>query len=306
MKKKVKIGPLVLKNPVTVASGTYNFAQEMQALYDPSRLGAIFLKGITVAPRQGNKAPRICETPSGFLNSIGLQNPGIRGFLGLIYPKIAALDTELIANISGFGVDEYLYMARLIDRDTDMKAVEVNISCPNIHAGGKIFASDLELVKRIISTLREKTDLILILKLSPNVNDIGELAAVCEESGAHMLSAINTLLGMDINLQTRRPSLANTVGGLSGPAVFPVALRCVYQMAQNCSLPIIGMGGIDSFDSMLKMIYAGASAISIGTANFYEPDLPIRLIDQMEDFLKEEDCGLDSLCGIAHQKKEEK
>ncbi len=297
MDLSVKIGSTVFKNPITVASGTFNFGEEIKRLYDPSVLGAIFLKGLTLKKREGNFIPRICETPSGFLNSIGLQNPGIKEFVNKIYPKIKKeINTLLIPNLSGFTVDEYVELVRIIEKYTDIKIVEINVSCPNIHKNGKVFASDKEILKNIITRIKESVSLDVIVKLSPNVSDIGEIARVVEQSGGDAISAINTLLAMEIDVNKRKPVLANVFGGLSGPAIRPVALRCVYQIYEVVKIPIIGIGGITSFEDVLKFFYAGAQIVSIGTANFYDPFLPVRIIN----YLKEKRIHLKEIVGIAH------
>lgn len=302
---KVTLGPLTLKNPVVTSSGTYGFGEEYAAYCDPALLGAITVKGITPLPRLGNPVPRLAETPAGLLNSVGLENPGLDEFITSYIPKLAALDTAVIVNISGFSIEDYAQMAAALQRKTfgalQTVALEVNISCPNIKHGGMAFGTNPQSAEEVISVVRKNTDLPLIAKLSPNVTDITEMARAVESGGADIISLINTLLGMSINIHTQRPVLANTMGGLSGPAVRPVAVRMVYQVYKAVKLPLIGMGGIATWEDAVEFMLAGASAVSIGTANFINPYAPVEIIDGIEAYCRRNGyTGVEQLVGLAH------
>jgi len=301
-----QLGTLSFKNPVTVASGTFNFSEEMQALYPPDILGGIFLKGLTLNPREGNPLPRLQETSSGLINAIGLENPGIRSFLEDIYPRIASLQTHLIPNLAGFSCNEYQELAKAIDRNTDLQVIELNISCPNVHAHGETFASRPEDVRKIVGHIKEKTSLYVIVKLPP-LGDIVSLGKVCEEAGCDALSAVNTVPAMDIDPQNAWPVLGNVFGGLSGPAITPIALRCVYLLYKTISVPIIGMGGIQSFQDALKFTFAGAGFLTLGTVNFYEPSFPLTLIEVMKEYCREKNLVCwSNIVGKSHQEIEVK
>ncbi|MDF2532205.1 MAG: pyrD [Clostridia bacterium] len=281
---EVDIGGLKLKNPIMTASGTYGFGREYSEYYDLSKLGAVVVKGLTLKPREGNKAPRIAETPAGILNSVGLQNPGIEVFLQQELPFLRKYNTAVIANIAGNTVEEYCQMADKLG--TSIDAIELNISCPNVKEGGVAFGTKCDSVYSITKAVKQHCKVPLIVKLSPNVTDITEIALAAEEAGADCLSLINTLLGMSIDINTRRPILANVVGGLSGPAVKPVAVRMVYQVAKAVNIPVIGMGGISSWQDAIEFMLAGADAVAIGTYNFVNPNAPIEIIEGMVQYMK--------------------
>ncbi|HWQ30917.1 MAG TPA: dihydroorotate dehydrogenase, partial [Negativicutes bacterium] len=273
----VNIAGIKMKNPVMTASGTYGFGREYAKFYDLSRLGGIVVKGLTLEPREGNKPPRIAETPAGMLNSVGLQNPGVEYFLERELPFLRQYDVAVIANIAGNTVEEYCKMTSRIGSSVD--GIELNISCPNVKEGGVAFGTKCESVYNITRKVKDLCEVPLIVKLSPNVTDIKEIALAAQEGGADALSLINTLLGMSIDIKTRKPVLANTVGGLSGPAVKPVAVRMVWQVAQAVSIPVVGMGGISTWQDAVEFMLAGAAAVSVGTANFVNPYAPLEIAD---------------------------
>jgi dihydroorotate dehydrogenase (NAD+) catalytic subunit len=292
----VQIGSLKLKNPVMTASGTFGYGHEFKDFYDVNNLGAIVVKAVTLEPRIGNKTPRIAETPAGILNAIGLQNPGLEVFLKKELPGIQKLKTPVIVNIAGYTIDEYRILAERLDGIPGLAALEVNISCPNVKRGGQAFGTDPKIAYQVVRQVRQATKLPVIAKLSPNVTNITEIALKVEEAGADAVSLINTLLGMAIDAKTRRPVLGNIVGGLSGPAVKPVALRMVWQVAQVVQIPVIGMGGIASAEDAVEFLLAGATAVSIGTANFINPMTPMDIIAGIRRYLVEQ--GLDSVQDI--------
>lgn len=261
-----------IDNPVIPASGTFGYGREFAALYDINCLGTFSFKGTTRQPRYGNPTPRIAETPAGMLNAVGLQNPGVEAVIAEELPSMAEFfHKPVMANVSGFSVEEYAETCALLDRQEQVGWLEVNISCPNVHGGGLSFGADPALAAEVTRAVKAVTTKPVILKLSPNVTDIAAIAAACEEAGADGVSLINTLLGLRIDKKTRRPILANTTGGLSGPAVFPVALRMVYQVWEAVSIPIIGMGGVSSAEDVIEMMLAGATAVGVGAANLVEP-----------------------------------
>ena len=271
------------KNPVVAASGTFGFGREYAEYYDLSRLGGICVKGLTAAPRFGNKPPRIAETPMGMLNSVGLQNPGVDGFITDELPFLRSYDTVVIANISGNTAGEYAEMAeKLSEAKVDM--LEVNVSCPNIKAGGMQFGTSSDAVAMITDAVKRRSDVPVMVKLSPNVTDIAEIARAAESSGADAISLINTILGMRIDIVSRRPVLHNNTGGLSGPAIFPVAVRMVWQAASAVKIPVLGVGGIRSGDDAAEMILAGASLVGVGTACFDDPYAPIKVIEGINEY----------------------
>ena len=278
-----------LKNPIIPASGVYGFGGEFLDFYDPNILGAITLKGTTLEPRFGNPTPRVAESASGMLNAIGLQNPGIDAVIAEELPKLREFYSGVtIANISGFSVEEYVECCRRIDGLADI--IEVNVSCPNVHAGGVNFGSDPRSAAEVTAAVRavvQKSP--IFIKLSPNVTDIKEIARACEGSGADGLSLINTLVGMRIDIRRRRHVLANRIGGLSGSAIFPVALRCVYDVAHAVKLPIIGMGGVASAEDVVEMMMAGASAIAIGSENLRNPMVCAEIIERLPELMDELD-----------------
>ncbi len=290
----VTLAGVPFKNPVLVASGTFGFGHEFSQFYDLSRLGGIMVKGLTPSRREGNRPPRIAETPLGMLNSVGLQNPGVDVFLEQELPYLRGFDTNIIANITGATPEEYAEMTeKLSDAKLDM--IEINVSCPNVKQGGALFGASAEGISSVVSACRAKTSLPLIVKLSPNVTDIAEMARAAEAAGADCISLINTILGMRIDPVTRRPILGNNMGGLSGPAIKPVAVRMVYQVAQAVKLPIIGMGGIMDANDAMEFFLAGASAIAVGTANLVDPMATVNLLEELRDTL---DSTGESICDI--------
>ncbi|MDI6705359.1 MAG: dihydroorotate dehydrogenase [Bacillota bacterium] len=283
---EVDIAGLKLKNPVITASGTFGFGKEYGEFYDISRLGAIVVKGLTLNPRLGNPPPRVAETPAGMINSVGLQNPGVDRFLEDELPGLLDKGVCVIANINGNTIEDYCRMMEKLDR-SGVSAVELNLSCPNVKEGGMAFGVEPEMVCAATREVRTAGEKPLIVKLSPNVKDIVEIALAAQEGGADALSLINTLLAMDIDIKTRRPTLANIFGGLSGPAVKPVALRMVYQVCGAVGIPVIGMGGISDWRDAVQFLLAGARAVAVGTANFVNPYAPLEIIDGIERYLTE-------------------
>lgn len=289
---RVKIAGVELKNPLIAASGTFGFGQEYQEFYPVSTLGGISCKGITLQERGGNPPPRVAETPAGMLNAVGLQNPGVEHFIREDLPWLKQQDVVVIANIAGNTPEDYCEMAeKLSASDVDM--IELNISCPNVKQGGVQFGTSCAGVEGITAAVREHCTKPLIVKLSPNVADIGEIAAAAEFAGADAVSLINTLTGMRIDIHTRRPILRNNTGGLSGPAVFPVAVRMVWQAASRVKIPVIGLGGISTWQDAAEMLLAGASALQIGTALFTDPYAPVKILQGLERYLQ--DAGLSSV-----------
>lgn len=282
----VEIAGVELKNPVMTCSGTFGSGQEYSEFVDLNRLGAVVTKGVANVPWAGNAAPRICETSSGMLNAIGLENPGIDVFLQRDLPFLQQYDTKVIVNVCGHSEEEYL---EVVDRlaDTDIDMMEINISCPNVKEGGIAFGTDPKAVSRITGAVKAHARQPVIMKLSPNVTDISEMARAAEEGGADAVSLINTLMGMRIDIRRKSFMLANKTGGLSGPAVMPVALRMVYQAAQAVRIPVIGMGGISSAEDAIEFLLAGASAVAVGTANFYDPACTVRIAEGIEKYLEE-------------------
>ena len=280
-----------LNTPIFAASGTFGFGEEFENFVDLKRLGGVMVKCLTLKPRRGNDGVRITETPSGMLNCIGLENPGVEKFLSSILPRIKDKMT-VIVNVSGSSVDDYGRLAKLLDVD-GVAAIELNISCPNVKDGGIIFGTDERQAAAVTQAAKNSTHKPVIVKLSPNVTDITKIARACENSGADCLSLINTLMGMEINIHTWRPTLGNITGGLSGGAVKPVALRMVWQVANAVKIPIIGMGGIRSASDAAEFFLAGASAIAVGTANFSEPSITMQIADGLEKYLRS--CGLKNI-----------
>jgi dihydroorotate dehydrogenase (NAD+) catalytic subunit len=287
---EVEIAGIKLKNPVITASGTFGYGEEFSPFIDLDKLGAMVLKGITLKPKMGNPPPRVIETPSGMLNSIGLQNVGVERLIKEKLPYLKKFNTPVIINISGDTIEEYVELAeRLgeVSKDMGVTALEVNISCPNVKKGGMAWGTDAEATYKVINSIRKTTPLPLIVKLTPNVTDIKTIAQAAEEAGADALSLINTLVGMAIDINFRKPKLANISGGLSGPAVKPVALWSVWQVFQTVNIPLIGIGGIIKVEDALEFIIAGAQAIEIGTANFVNPRITIEIIEGIEKYLRE-------------------
>ena len=271
-----------LDNPVIPASGTFGYGKEFAELYDINILGTFSFKGTTKDPRLGNPGPRIAETSCGMLNAVGLQNPGVDHVIAHELPEMKAFfHKPVMANVSGFSVDDYVYTCEKLDKEPQVGWLEVNVSCPNVHGGGMSFGTDPKAAAEVTRAVKAVTAKPVILKLSPNVTDIAEIAKACEDAGADGISLINTLLGMRIDLKTRKPILANTTGGLSGPAVFPVALRMVYQVARAVSIPVVGMGGISSAEDVLEMMMAGATAVEVGAANLVDPFACKKIIEEL-------------------------
>ena len=286
LKTQVHIGRgLTIKNPVMTASGTFGYVTEYEDFIDLNRLGGILVKGTTLHPRQGNPYPRMAETPSGMLNAVGLQNKGVDYFCEHIYPKIRGYETAMIVNVSGSQVEDYIETAEKINALEDIPAIELNISCPNVKEGGMAFGVTCAGAASVVRAVRAVYDKTLIVKLSPNVTDITEIARAVEAEGADSISMINTLLGMAINAEKRRPVLSTITGGLSGPAVKPIALRMVWQTSQAVKVPIIGMGGIASATDAIEFLLAGASAIEVGTYNFVDPAVTTQIVDGIEDYM---------------------
>ena len=285
-----RIGSLRLKNPVTVASGTFGYGLDYADFYDPACLGAMFLKGLTLAVREGNPPQRLVETPSGMMNAIGLQNVGLERFLSEKLPPLGGLDTVVAANVCGSSLEEYVEVAARLAAAPRVDAVELNISCPNVRRGGMAFGCVPESAAQITRAVRDAFPRPLIVKLSPNVTDIAEIARAVEGAGADALSVANTFLGLAIDVRTRRPKLGNVTGGLSGPAVRPLAVRLVWQAARAVRIPIVGQGGIMTWEDAAEFLLAGASAVSLGTANFVNPTAPLDVIAGLEAWLAEQGC----------------
>ncbi len=285
MNTKINFAGIEIKNPVTVSSGTFGYGREYSQYIDLNKLGGIITKGTSLKPKSGNKSPRVCETASGMLNSIGLQNPGVEYFAQNDLPFLRKFDTAIIVNACGSTIDEYVELCKILNT-LDIDGVELNLSCPNVKSGCMAFGSSYEGVKEVTQKVRKVLDKPLIVKLTPNVTDIASIAKAVEDAGADGVSLINTLLGMKIDIEKRRPILANNTGGLSGPAVKPVAVRMVYQVSQAVKIPILGMGGIINGEDAIEFILAGAKAISIGTGNFINPDVSIKTIDEIENYMK--------------------
>ena len=292
----IAIGPLVLKNPVLTASGTFGYGEEYSPFVDLNRLGGIIVKGLSLAPRLGNPPPRIMETPAGMLNAIGLQNVGVQAFLAEKLPYLRRYDTPVIVNIFGETLDEYRRLAAILSGTPGIHALEVNISCPNVKKGGHAFGAQPECAAEVTRGVRGETDLPLIVKLTPNVTDITEIAKAVEEAGADALSLINTLTGMCVDIERRRPQLANVTGGLSGPAIRPVALRMVWQVLQKVQIPVIGIGGIATPSDALEFLITGARAIQVGTANFICPSATTDILDGITAYMNRHQIG--SLAGL--------
>lgn len=281
----VEIGSLKLRNPVMTASGTFGYGEEFSQYVDLEKIGAFVTKGLSLKPRAGNPTPRIVETPGGMLNAIGLQNVGIDAFIQKKVPFLRSVNTPAIANFFGYTPDEYAELASRLDAIPEVAALEVNISCPNVKQGGIVFGTDPGCAASVVAACRAATKKTLIVKLSPNVTDIVEMAQACEGAGADALSVINTLTGMAIDLERRRPVLANVTGGLSGPAIKPIALRMVWQVARAVKVPVIGIGGIMSATDALEFILAGATAVQVGTASFVNPAAAQEIAEGMEQWL---------------------
>ena len=281
----VKIAGLSLKNPVLTASGTFGYGSEFCDFMELSRIGGIIVKGTTIRPRQGNPYPRMAETPSGMLNAVGLQNKGVDYFVDHIYPVIKDYDTNIIVNVAGSTVDDYVAAAERMNELASVPAIELNISCPNVKAGGMAFGTSPEAAQEVVAAVRRVYKNTLIVKLSPNVTSITDIALAVESAGADSVSLINTLMGMAIDAERRKPLLSTITGGLSGPCVKPVALRMVWQVAKAVKIPVIGLGGISNAADAVEFLLAGATAIQIGTANFIDPAISAKVASGIEDYL---------------------
>ena len=282
----IEIGKLKLKNPVLTASGTFGYGEEFADFIDLNRLGGIVVKGTTLHRREGNPYPRMAETPSGMLNAVGLQNKGVDHFIEEIYPRISHLDTNIIVNVSGSSIDDYVAVCEKLNPLDKVAAVEINISCPNVKQGGMGFGTTCSGAESVTRAVRKAYDGTMIVKLTPNVTDITEIARAAEAAGADALSLTNTFLGMAIDVEKRRPMLSTITGGLSGPCIRPIAVRMVWQVAQAVKVPVVGLGGIMNGRDAIEFLLAGASAVQIGTANFVDPQVTIKTIDFIEDYLK--------------------
>ena len=292
MNTKINFAGIEMKNPVTVASGTFGYGREYSEFFDLGKLGAIITKGTSLKPRSGNKPSRVCETASGMLNSIGLQNPGVEYFANNDLPFLRKFDTKIIVNACGSSIDEYVELCKILNT-LDIDGVELNLSCPNVKAGCMAFGNTYEGVKKVTSEVRKVLDKPLIVKLTPNVTDIVGIAKGVEDGGADAVSLINTLLGMKIDIYKRKPVLANNTGGLSGPAIKPVAVRMVYQVAQAVNIPIMGLGGIVSGEDAIEFMLAGATTVSIGAGNFIDPYTSLKTIAGIEEYMKK--CNIEDI-----------
>ncbi|MEA4851128.1 MAG: dihydroorotate dehydrogenase [Paludibacter sp.] len=283
---KVKLGKLHLKNPVMTASGTFGYGTEYLDFVDMSRIGGIIVKGTTLRERQGNPYPRMAETPSGMLNAVGLQNKGIDYFIDHIYPTVKDFDTSIFVNVSGSTIEDYIITAEKLNDLPNVPGIELNISCPNVKEGGMAFGTSCLSAAQVVKAVRMVYENELMVKLSPNVTDIAEIALAVESEGADSISLINTILGMAINAEQRKPVLSTITGGLSGPAVKPIALRMVWQVAQAVKVPVVGMGGIMNATDAIEFLLAGATAIQIGTANFIDPTVTMSVLDGIDEYLQ--------------------
>ena len=299
---KVRLCGVDLDNPIIPASGTFGFGYEFAQIYDINCLGSLSFKGTTLEPRFGNATPRIAETPSGMLNAVGLQNPGLDKVIAEELPKLrACFKKPIMANISGFSLDEYLTCAQAMDKEEQVAWLEINISCPNVHGGGMAFGTCAASAAQVTKAVKEVTTKPLIIKLSPNVTDIAEIAKSVEDAGADGISLVNTFLGMRIDLAKKKPLLANNTGGLSGPAIFPLALRMVYQVYDAVKIPIVGMGGVSSAEDVIEMILAGATAVQIGAANLIDPYICPQIIEDLPKVMEKYHINsLTEIIGGAH------
>lgn len=301
MNLQVDLNGLILKNPITTASGTFGFGKEFEDYFDLGELGAISVKGLTLEPRLGNPVPRLADTPGGIINSVGLQNPGIKTFIREEIPYLRKYDTKIIVNINGNTLEEYTEMAKLL-RHEDVDSIELNISCPNVKCGGMAFGTNPEMVKQVTHSVKEASQRHLIVKLSPNVTNIKEIAQAAEASGADCLSMINTVTGLAIDVKKGKPVIANKIGGLSGPAIKPVGLRAVYEAFSVVKIPILGMGGIMTGTDAVEYLMAGATAVAIGTATLIDPMAALNIKRELIDYLKEQNIAdVGALTGRVHQ-----
>jgi len=285
VKLDVEIAGIKMKNPVMVASGTFGCGEEYSEVMDISRLGAVVTKTVTLEPRQGNPPPRICETPSGMLNSIGLQNDGIDAFLKNSLPLLAKFKVPVIVNIAGDSLNDFAELTKKLDGQPAVKGIELNISCPNVKKGGMLFGCAPDSAAEVVKSVKKMTALPVIVKLTPNVTDVARIAMSVEAAGADAVSLINTLIGMSIDIETRKPKIATATGGLSGPAIRPIAVRMVWNVAQAVKIPVIGIGGIMTAEDAIEFFLAGASAVQVGTANFIDAEASIKVIDGIKSYL---------------------
>ncbi len=295
MNTKINFAGIEMKNPVTVASGTFGYGREYADFFDLGKLGAVITKGTSLKPKSGNKPSRVCETASGMLNSIGLQNPGVEYFANNDLPYLRKFDTKIIVNACGSSIDEYVELCKILN-NLDIDGVELNLSCPNVKEGCMAFGNTYEGVKKVTREVRKVLDKPLIVKLTPNVTDIAGIAKGVEDGGADAVSLINTLLAMKIDIYKRKPVLANNTGGLSGPAIKPVAVRMVYQVAQAVNIPIMGLGGIMTGEDAIEFMLAGATTVSIGAGNFVDPYTSIKTIEGIEEYMRK--CNIDDINDI--------
>ncbi|MEM4658524.1 MAG: dihydroorotate dehydrogenase [Candidatus Methanosuratincola sp.] len=287
----VRLGDLWLRSPIIAASGTFGFGLEYRGIFDYKKLGAIVTKGVSLKPREGNPMPRIVETPCGMLNSIGLQNPGVEGFIDDLLPRIKELGVPIIVNVFGETVDEYVKVCEMIEEAGGTQGIELNVSCPNVKRGGIQFGASPEMMHEVVKAVRGVTSSHLMVKLSPEAGDIGEVSRAAEDAGADSLSAINTIRGMSIDVETRRPRIATTTGGLSGPAIKPIAIRMVWEASRAVSIPVVGIGGISTWIDAVEFFIAGASAIQVGTANFTNPKASEEIYDGVAEYLDRRGIG---------------
>jgi dihydroorotate dehydrogenase (NAD+) catalytic subunit len=295
---QISLGPLKLKNPVLAASGTFGYGEEYAPLIPLRKLGAIVTKGLSLEPRKGNPPPRLAETPAGMLNAIGLENVGLEAFLSEKLPRLRKIGCPVLVNIFGSTIEDYAEMARRLADVEGISGLEINISCPNLKAGGSLFAADPKAVFQVTTRIRQATASFMMVKLSPNVADIGKIAQAAEEGGADAVSLINTLVGLAIDVRTRMPILGNITGGLSGPAIKPVGLAMVWKVAQAVKVPVVGLGGIATAEDALEYLIAGATAVQVGCAHFFDPRAPLKIIDGISKYLKAHSLnGISSLIG---------
>jgi dihydroorotate dehydrogenase (NAD+) catalytic subunit len=301
---QVSLGPLKLKNPVLSASGTFGYGEEYAPLVPLKRLGAIVTKGLSLEPRKGNPPPRLAETPAGMLNAIGLENVGVKAFLREKLPRLRKLRCPILVNVFGNTLEEFGEIARRLGDVEGIAGLEVNISCPNLKAGGSVFAADPRSVFQVTSKVRQATSTFLMLKLSPNVADIGEIAQAAEDGGANAISLINTLVGLAIDIRTRTPILGNITGGLSGPAIKPVGLAMVWKVAQSVKVPVVGIGGIVAAEDAIEYLIAGATAVEVGCAHFIDPRAPLKIIEGIHQYLRDHQLpDMSSLIGSLRPKR---
>ncbi len=294
---KVKLCGIELDNPVIPASGTFGFGYEFAEIYDINKLGTFSFKGTTKDPRFGNPTPRIAECTSGMINAVGLQNPGVEKVIAEELPKLKkCFNKKVMANVSGFSVEDYAYTCEKLDREEQVGWLEVNVSCPNVHGGGMSFGTNPEAAAEVVSAVKKVTTKPVIVKLSPNVTDIASVAKACEDAGADGISLINTMLGMRIDLKTKKPVIANKMGGFSGPAIFPVAVRMVYQVYEAVKIPIVGMGGVAGAEDVIEMMLAGATAVEVGAANLISPTACLDIINDLPRVMKK--YGIENLSDI--------